>query len=57
MNSAPCKDCERKGCGSYHDQCPEYLAWKKELNEANEKARAKYNNENVLLMRPKRRRH
>lgn len=20
----PCKDCERKGCGSYHDQCAVY---------------------------------
>lgn len=20
----PCKDCERKGCGSYHDICEDY---------------------------------
>lgn len=20
----PCKNCPRKGCGSYHDSCPEY---------------------------------
>lgn len=26
----PCKDCQRKGCGSYHDICPEHIAWKKE---------------------------
>lgn len=24
----PCRDCERKGCGSYHDECPEHKAWK-----------------------------
>lgn len=29
----PCKDCERKGCGSYHDICPMYQEFKKEKNE------------------------
>lgn len=24
----PCIDCERKGCGSYHDECPEHKKWK-----------------------------
>ena len=24
MKKAPCVDCERKGCGSYHDQCEKY---------------------------------
>lgn len=26
---APCKDCPRVGCGSYHDICEEYQAYKK----------------------------
>lgn len=26
--SPPCKDCERKGCGTYHDECQIYLEWK-----------------------------
>lgn len=30
MRSAPCKKCERRGCGSYHDECAEFLAWTKE---------------------------
>lgn len=30
MKRPPCKDCERKGCGSYHDECPEYLKWKED---------------------------
>jgi hypothetical protein len=32
----PCKDCENKGCGSYHSQCEryiEYAKWKKRINE------------------------
>lgn len=24
----PCIDCERKGCGSYHDECRQYKEWK-----------------------------
>ncbi len=27
---APCKDCPKKGCGSYHDQCPDFIEYKKE---------------------------
>ena len=26
---APCKDCERKGCGAYHDRCPAFMEWTK----------------------------
>ena len=33
MNS-PCIDCEKKGCGSYHDECPEYNEYK-EIIERN----------------------
>lgn len=25
---APCVNCNNKGCGSYHDHCPEYLKFK-----------------------------
>ena len=24
---SPCFKCERQGCGSYHDICPEYNDW------------------------------
>ena len=24
----PCKECERSGCGPYHDQCQQYSVWK-----------------------------
>ena len=33
----PCKDCEKKGCGEYHDICLNYqkwVAWKKLANKA-----------------------
>lgn len=29
----PCKNCPRKGCGAYHDECPEYNKWKKQESE------------------------
>lgn len=29
MSSAPCKNCEKKGCGSYHDQCEPYQEYKR----------------------------
>ena len=25
--NCPCKDCDKKGCGSYHDQCEPYQQW------------------------------
>lgn len=29
MSRSPCADCPRKGCGVYHDTCPEYQEWVK----------------------------
>lgn len=26
----PCVECDKKGCGSYHDQCEKYKKWKEE---------------------------
>ena len=28
--TAPCVNCDKKGCGSYHDKCPKYLEFKNE---------------------------
>lgn len=36
MIKVPCKDCEKKGCGVYHEKCPEYLRYKEELQKAKE---------------------
>lgn len=30
MKQAPCKDCKNCGCGSHHDECKKYLAYRKE---------------------------
>lgn len=35
--SIPCKDCPRKGCGTYHDECPDYKKWKMEEEDRKEK--------------------
>ena len=29
----PCKDCPQKGCGAYHDICPEHTEWKEEFEK------------------------
>ena len=33
MRDCPCRHCERKGCGNYHDSCTEYQEWSKENRE------------------------
>ena len=33
MIEAPCKDCPRKGCGSYHDKCTEFKKYKEEADK------------------------
>lgn len=29
MNT-PCMNCEKAGCGAYHDKCERYKAWKEQ---------------------------
>lgn len=36
----PCKTCDRKGCGSYHDSCEPYKEWAAANKEKNEKRKA-----------------
>lgn len=31
MANAPCKTCERSGCGAYHSECPEYKKYLEQL--------------------------
>ena len=33
MLKIPCEKCERKGCGAYHDVCPDFKKYKAQ-NEA-----------------------
>lgn len=42
MSNYPCKNCKRKGCGAYHDKCPEYKKYRESLKKINEK-RKRYN--------------
>ena len=30
QNNCPCKNCEKKGCGAYHDICEKYQAFREE---------------------------
>ena len=45
----PCRTCARKGCGSYHDICPEYkkFVMKKELAAARRRADADANSSQI----------
>ena len=36
--NAPCKDCPKKGCGSYHDECELYQKYREECLEENKVA-------------------
>lgn len=36
MSKSPCKDCERKGCGSYHDECKVYQEYVKNHSDSKE---------------------
>lgn len=38
MAYCPCKDCEKKGCGPYHDKCEPYQKYVRE-NQAEKKDR------------------
>ena len=41
----PCKDCEKKGCGTYHSQCKPYLdyvKWKQSVNAEMRKDKNEY---------------
>lgn len=37
--SCPCNDCDKKGCGAYHDKCKLYQEFAEERKRINEKKR------------------
>lgn len=41
MKMAPCKDCPKKGCGSYHDKCSDYLEYKRNLEREKQQFKEK----------------
>ena len=46
--NAPCEHCERKGCGAYHDICPEYQEYRQKNIEDYKKRVAKLNHRHDL---------
>lgn len=34
MEKSPCADCPKKGCGAYHDICPDYQPWAKNMKDS-----------------------
>lgn len=51
--NCPCKNCENKGCGSYHDICKQYLTWSaertkhRELEQQNKRDEFYFKNINI----------
>ena len=54
MKTAPCKDCPKKGCGPYHDECPEYQEFRKERDELREKRLELQKSAEITIERAKR---
>ena len=54
MKIAPCKDCPKKGCGPYHDECPEYQEFKKERQILSDKMREMKKCDEITIERAKR---
>ena len=50
---SPCMHCPDKRCGVYHNLCPEFLKWRKALDERNE-AERKYHKSNDTMSDAKR---
>ena len=50
MMENSCKDCQRKGCGAYHDECPEHQAWKEQewIKRENIRKGKRYNNRDYI---------
>lgn len=38
--TCPCRDCERKGCGSYHSHCEKFTEWQEWKAEGNKRRQA-----------------
>lgn len=52
----PCRDCERKGCGTYHDECEQYQQYRVEreltlMKRNTENKYQDYKNETMNRMR------
>lgn len=51
MKTAPCKDCPRKGCGAYHDECPDYQEFRKERDKLNDELHEKKKSDEIIIQR------
>lgn len=56
MRTAPCLKCERRGCGSYHDECEAYQSFLTEHNALKEKKK-KFQGEDVPARPYRHRKH
>ena len=54
MINCPCINCEKKGCGVYHDKCEKYQAFKRDSAAEAAKKREFYAAERIRIINTRR---
>ena len=54
MINCPCVNCEKKGCGAYHDKCEKFLAFKRESAVEAEKRKEFYAAKRIRIINTRR---
>ena len=54
MINCPCVNCEKKGCGVYHDKCEKFLAFKRESAAEAEKRKEFYATKRIRIINTRR---
>ena len=54
MINCPCVNCEKKGCGAYHDECEKFLAFKRESAVEAEKRKEFYATKRIRIINTRR---
>lgn len=48
MMVVPCKSCDKRGCGPYHDKCEKYQAYKREVESYKKKRYVEKNTKDYI---------
>lgn len=54
MINCPCVNCEKKGCGVYHDECEKFLAFKRDSAAEAEKRKEFYAAKRIRIINKRR---
>lgn len=48
MIECPCRECERRGCGAYHDKCDKYQRYNEAQREEADRRLVRVNNNTMV---------